>query len=325
MLNNVTWGRQLSAAYKSKTGDHRGIRLPVADYISFDGDNAYVRVTMENKAICSNMQTNVAAFEAWCLALRVWCGVDKISLIWKKPSDPDERHYQRFLYRANCFSMLFPDWFSIFDPALLGDSVALRTGPLYLNVPGRRSRIANGGGAREAKLEQELLTSSGFKSHFGLGDKVERQIPVGLFKDHVSHATRVFTGGKSAVDILAVANDTLWVFELKAGNNIPAGILSELLFYSSVMSDAIGPNPRFVFKRSSHRGLKVESKDIQNCSMIEAVFLGENLHPLIGHPEVITCINDGTRQSSKGRQTVPVRFRAVTLRKAERDYAFDEL
>jgi hypothetical protein len=70
---------------------------------------------MKSKAILANLQTNAAAFEAWCLALRVWCEVEKIELRWQQPADnsPNEQcHYQRFLYRVERFRSLFPSWFS---------------------------------------------------------------------------------------------------------------------------------------------------------------------------------------------------------------------
>src|SRR6202043_1460597 len=86
---------------------------------------------------------------------------------------------------------------------------------------------------------------------------------------------------------------TLWLFELKAGKNIPAGILSELLFYASVMCDAVGSNARFRFEQGpKSRGTTIWPEDIQRCNRIEAVLLGEKFHPLIGHRRMIECLND---------------------------------
>ena len=324
---NTYWGSKLADDYKSKTGcDRSGIRLPARDNVLFEGEKQHVTITMGQKAILENLQTNAAAFEAWSVALRVWSEVREIDLIWKRSTDIQQPHYQRFLYRAKRFESLFPDWFRVSRPELLEDAGALADEPLYLNVAGSRKLRTNRPGKAEAELEKHLLRSQLFRDYFGLTDKkLDRQIPVGLFRVSVNASNRLFTGGKSAIDIVGTAGGVLWLFELKAGKNIPAGILSELLFYVNVMRDAIGPKPRFVFDKRAV-GAKVHPEDISRCSRIEAVLLGEKLHPLIGHADVITCLNEAARRNwNVSRDSIPVNFRGVTLKANKGRYFFTDM
>jgi hypothetical protein len=62
----------------------------------------------------------------------------------------------------------------------------------------------------------ELLSSEPFRAHFGLKDGlVDRQFPTGLFAGEVRQRNRIFTGGKSAIDLVGVGHDDrFFVFEL---------------------------------------------------------------------------------------------------------------
>ena len=123
-----------------------------------------------------------------------------IDLVWNQPegcTDTQRRHYQRFLYRAKSFHSLFPDWFRLATPQLLDDAEALGNGPFYLNVAGDRKQRTNSAGARELMLEKALLGSGAFEEHFGLETKnLDRQVPVGVFRELVAQTNRIFTGGK---------------------------------------------------------------------------------------------------------------------------------
>lgn len=331
--DNGYWGKKLADDYRNKTGSRRSIRLPASDDIQFEGEKELVTITLQQKAVLANLQTNKAAFEAWSLALRVWSAVEKIDLIWKRPQlehckPTEQRHYQRFLYRCKKFESLFPEWFHLLKPELLKDAEALGDGPLCLNVAKDRIQRTNGPSKAEAMLERRLLDSRAFRDRFGLkAENIDHQVPVGLFKGSVAQDNYIFTGGKSAIDIVGIAGDVLWLFELKAGDNIPAGILSELLFYASVMRDAVGPNARFCFeKHRNARGTSVRADDIQLCSRIEAVLLGERLHPLIGHAAVITCLNEAANRNwTASRDSIPVNFHCVTLRKSGAEYLMETM
>jgi hypothetical protein len=302
---------------------NRSIRLPSSLELSSSESSSTLRMKLNAESTVANMQTNAAAFEAWALALHLWADVGSIEFDWDVPADAEVQfggHYQRFLYRVARFESLFP-WFVAVDHAKLSGSRALHGKKLILNVASK-SRSVNGDDVRndsglktgsEAALECQLVSSPHFSLRFNL-TKVDRQFPVGLFEGSVSGKNRIFTGGKSAIDIVGVAPDGFWLFELKAGNNIPMGTLSELLFYASVIRDAAGPAARFSFgERSKNQGSSksiVTGQDVRNCGAINAVILVQQLHPLLEHHRLIDALNDAANANwnNDPAGTPPVTF-----------------
>lgn len=334
-MNSIEWSQRLREAYESQTGDRRRIRLPVSQGISFEGPDDSVTISLSGTSVGEgNMQTDGAAFEAWAVALKEWCGVKRLSLHWQSPieSGRASAHYERFLYRVQRFLELFPDWFAVDQPERLEGARALGPGPLCLNLAGdRRSGGLSGAldgasssGPQEHVLELALKDAVDFKAHFGPMEKVDRQWPVGLFAGPVPKRTdAIFTGGKSAIDLVGIGGTTLWVFELKAGRNAPAGILSELLFYASVMRDALpgpgGEPPRFQFDASAGgQPAGLSPADIRTCKRIEAVLIGERLHPLIGHQRIVARLNESAaRDARTNHGRVPLHFSASIVKRTE--------
>jgi hypothetical protein len=334
-LDNKEWGQKLKADYEKETKKPREIRLPEAKQIVFGGEEDLVTITMKEKAVLKNMQRDEAAFEAWSLALRFWCKAKSIELDWELPSESCKKnpHYQRFLYRAERFSKLFPEWFSLARSIGPVEAEALGDGPFFLNVPGDRSQL-DGSEApveairgRESDMEKHLSQSDGFKKYFRL-KKVDRQLPVGLFRQRVAKETSIFTGGKSAIDLAGVGKEAFHLFELKVGKNAKAGILSELLFYASVIREAIPTPARFQFDPSwKSRGKHMSPGDVLSCTRIEAVLLAEQLHPLVNHPNIIKLLNHAADEHwNKEFGHVPIHFRAVLLKGSGKlDYKFEDL
>ena len=286
----------------------------------FEGTVRAVTMRLGQRAIVANMQSNAASFEAWSLILRVWCDVEKVTLAWESPNDANDPHYQRLLYRADRFRSLFPDWFSVAYDRLNAESKFRPDGlsPLLLNLPSKArpthedylAKDASRKLGEESLLELELCRSREFEKHYHLDKgRVERQIPVGLFRGAIAHGARVFTGGKSAIDLIGMSGSTLWLFELKAGRNIPAGIILRAIS-SMRRSCATRARPgRSVSPHREPKDLHVSSRDLSECENIEAVMLGEALHPLVERPEIVTLLNEAVSKHWKGKTGYPgVRF-----------------
>jgi hypothetical protein len=277
------WKQRLKAAYaadaKERGQRNRSIKLPSG--ISFVGEGEEAQLVLSAECVTANMQSNEAAFEGWCLALRRWCKVE-VLLRWTPPP-PDApmsqlRHYERFLYRAARFQSLF-DWFRIESncAAEIDAARALKGGPLFLNGGGARgsAQKSASGGDLESALEHRLLKSSEFAAHYGLADgKRDRQLPVGLFSENPPSrdSSQIFPGGKAAIDLVCLDADTLWLFALKAGGNISVGTITELFFYTSFIRDALRGGP-FTFAQAR--------PELSKVTRIEAVILGHDVHPLL--------------------------------------------
>jgi hypothetical protein len=283
------WEQRLKSAYDADAmacgKPPRSIRLPKG--ISFVGEDKEVQLSLSAKSVTANMQSNEAAFEGWCLALRRWCKVEVV-LQWTPPP-PDAKashlqHYERFLYRAARFQSLF-DWFRIESrhAVEIGAARALEHRPLFLNVGGARGpeQESASEGDSESALEHRLLKGSDFAAHYGLAHGTrDRQLPVGLFSEkRPSRESRIFPGGKGAIDLVCLDADTIWLFELKAADNIPIGIVTELFFYTSLIRDALHGGP-FTFAKARPKA-RIQPEALSKVTHIEGVMLGHDVHPLL--------------------------------------------
>jgi hypothetical protein len=273
----------------------RNIKLPSTLGIEREENGLLLR--LKAKSVTTNMQTDAAAFEAWALVLRVWLGekeVPHIVLDWEAPPNDHNGHYERFLYRVVQFRSLFPEWFRVAEPHKPEICRASTESLPLLNVAaGKASESLPKTTSREYKLELELIGSESFRRHFGL-KLVDRQFPVGLFAGKVSGKTRIFTGGKSAIDIVGIDGDnSFYIFELKASDNISAGTISELLLYTALIREAAKTSPRISFDdvKPGTRAC-VHPDHVRQCTGIHAVMLVENMHPLLDRPELLNTLNN---------------------------------
>ena len=309
------WNDRLRATYRENCRQEpdwtkRPVRLPADGAMSVSGEANHAVIALTSDAIVRNMQSNAAAFEGWSLALRQWCGAEKVTLSWQAPvpqHDPKEnRHYQRFLYRVERFSSLF-EWFDVATPDRLAPW-RQPTGNLYLNVAGDASkpkasdRESSTKSSPETELERRLLTDEAFHRHYKFaGDANEtkvvkdRQFPVGLFlEQRPTAASAVFPGGKGAIDLVCLDDRHLWLFELKARKNISVGTITEVLFYVSVIRDAVMGKFRFGVSAGDRAIFRPEM--VEQVDEITGVMLGHDLHPLIGDPKLLALLNDAVKE-----------------------------
>jgi hypothetical protein len=307
-----------------KNDDMRGIiseklekvlgRAKLPSNITFKGQYEKVEIILTLKAAGvgkdpHNMQTDEAAFEAWALFIHVHCGYGiQLSLAEITKDTYGSGHYHRFLYRALKFSEQYKKWFE------LSDDLAKRVEEFkeelfgvgktfYNNLPKNEATTGNSlENIMESLFAKEYcgLLQEIVYSGTGLSiskDKIFRQLPVGLFKDSVEEKNRVFTGGKSAIDLWTTAGDSIVIFELKSKNKM-AGIITELIFYANYMNDMYIAHNNFKPSNSvrnkesgkMHRGYHHLVGASQKFKTIRAYMLTDELHGLITD-EVITEMN----------------------------------
>lgn len=240
------------------------------------------KTTKEFYGIRGNVQTDDSAFEAWCLALRQACPECKIRIEWTERFNEQKiEHYNRFLYRVFKFDQIFggaDGWFEV-DPSNLRcakDIWQKIYKQAYLNaekIDRTEKRNTDNRKSLENHIENLfnnnmsiLARSLGYENFSGY-----RQFPVGLFKSgEISHNNRLFTGGKSAIDLWGIHEDELCIFELKAPGNKKIGIVSELFFYIMLILDLVAGN------------IYSDKKDIfEKITKIRAIFLVPDIHPAI--------------------------------------------
>ncbi|KQY95039.1 MULTISPECIES: hypothetical protein [unclassified Brevundimonas] len=326
---HAMWSQRLRDGYAT----NRNVRLPAKDretqtgemipgLMEVIGDNDTAEIHLTSAAIQENMQTNAAAFEGWALALKRWAGAKKVGLFWPAVEPVDGRfppHYERFLYRARRFADLFPDWFWL-DGDTSASAALGNIGERVLNVAGDRSHLTGkqvcepGKWMNENEMECFFRKDAAFAEHFGFrpGYRTDQQFPVGLFASEApKDGTRIFPGGKGAIDLVCADGDRFWLFELKAGDNIPVGTISELIFYASVIRDAALGHFRFAPMRAP--GNDVTGDDVVSAKSIVAVMLGDKLHPLLSDVDLLKMLNDAVQARWNAGGAVTVEFRAATI------------
>lgn len=304
---NSEWSRRLSDGYRAATGKTRAVRLPSEASFVVSGAEGAAHLHLPSSAVSGNMQSNAGAFESWCLALRHWCGAS-VSLSWDAPGPDANLHYERFLYRLQRFDALFGDeWFVFADPtgAVARSKVNLNAGRLWLNVGGpkpktQKLRPNDPKTWTEDHWECHLASSAieHLEQRFGFSPGCkDQQFPVGLFSESTpTAASAVFPGAKSAIDIVAVDRERLWMFELKRAGNVGLGALSELIFYTAVMRDAVTGAFGFAEPKGGvSRAERVTPSKIRDVTEINAVLLTPALHPLIDD-QVLAILNDACKK-----------------------------
>jgi hypothetical protein len=313
-LDNQQWQVELR---KNVIG-LKNCRFPKSSEIELGGTIEQATITMKEKGLHANMQSDAAAFEAWALALLCHCGAQSVQISLDTGAAKEGLHYERFLYRLKRFTELFPNCVtSTFVPK----PKALGQGRHIWNQSNSRSEspdanstermlAASRKNPKESDLELALEISSAFKSHFRL-DKVMRQWPVGLFDECVADGNQLFTGGKSGIDLVGIRGDTLVLFELKKAGNEKVGAVSELLFYASVMRDSIGASAIFKFEsQEARKNCAIGPEDIIRCSRICAVLLAPRFHPLITEPRMFEELNRVMKKLYSDR---PIQFETAAI------------
>ena len=244
-----------------------------------------IRMEVGYDTLTANMQDDNGAFDAWAMILHAHFGADiTIQLALKESaknkltelSQQNNVHYNRFLYRLMKFNAFYGDgapdaagWFRIADEQLSAevrrfhDWLSEEGSTFMNNLPDGEISMDRDG--TEDKVEASLSDSSGavanrknailkhkLKTWKNGGMEVEtifRQLPVGLSTDMDKE---VFPGKGAMIDLWALskAQDEIAIFELKANQNKPIGVISELMFYCNYIYDMfVAPQSQFEARR----------------------------------------------------------------------------
>ena len=277
--------------------------IPSTYGYSYNKRTKNLTLLVKVKGLIANMQDDEAAFDSWAIAFKYYLKEDvkTITIDWERDLTEGENgyfHFNRFVYRLAKFVQTY-SWAHSAKPI-----PAIPT-TLYCNI----------GRTEAANIEKHSQESEGWleckyvMDHSMEYDVINHQFPVGLFHEKVSRTTHYTTGGKSAIDIWAIKDDCLSIFELKIPENKNClGIISELMFYTNIVDDIL--SHRIMYEEESKdvklavegdiRGFKKfhEVYEKGSINKIESIFLADNLHPLLSN-ELIDFINDSPRWKYK--------------------------
>lgn len=260
-------------------------------------DTKELILTLSKKGLTDNMQTDSAAFESWAILLKTRLSdvIDKVKITWNvefdKNKDSGEFHYNRVMYRLYKFVRTYTWAYT--------DKKCLIYPNLVCNCPNVESAKRE-----QLKPDSEAIIEFDYvQKHKKDFDYINHQLPIGLFKDIVAKDTNYTTGKHSCIDIWAVKNKELFIFELKRPNNNPLGIISELMLYVNIIDDILCHQIQYISYDAMPKALKYNYrgfKDFYNLyqsgsiKKINAVFLADTIHTQLTE-DVIATINNSAR------------------------------
>lgn len=252
-----------------------------------------LKLKLSSTGVCENMQKDISAFESWAIVLKHYCSklINTVVIDWEEPETENE-HFNRFIYRLTRFIQTY-SW------AKSNKHIPVMPSLLCCSVP-----YANTAPKEHYKKDTEdWLENDYVDKNAKQYDAIDHQLPMGLFDGEATNKTRFTPGRNSQIDIWGIKGDEFTVFELKKTGYKPLGIISELMFYSNVICDLLNHNI-LVDERKATRAIEKKYRGFdkfyeayngnKSISHIHAVFLADELHPLITK-ELLGEINDSIR------------------------------
>ena len=293
---------------KEKFGDK--VELPSEVDCVLENNDCIIRLNPQ-KVQVKNMQEDANAFEAWAVALYIALGKSgKITLdvngsFKQMGYEQTGGHWSRFLYRALRFSEQYK-WFKLggeVETEVKKFKEYLENNSFTNNLPEGEAGI-KGAHNDENVVEATFAEYTEFREKIG-GNPVSRQLPVGLFRItdesekgklyKYTKDKKVFTGGKSAIDLWSWREDEFEVIELKT-KNIMAGIITEIFFYTNYMYDFLVGNPETFRLNRYNNESKNDCRGYKNISgnefrKVRGIMLADKYHPILNSDEVLKVLN----------------------------------
>jgi hypothetical protein len=264
-----------------------------------------------------NMQDNAAAFEAWYFIIKAYTNIKNLKIMLDIDGVcndkyvggiPSNGHLGRFLYRILKFKEQYGEWFSLsYELEAMRKNFAdfLSSGKFVNNEPSKEAEDDEDALGTEGYVEKRFCDDDSLgKLILGFSGKnvvMNRQLPVGLFKDKKSDATAVFTGKKSAIDFWLLYKNELNIYELKAKNKM-VGILTEIFFYSNYMRDVYWHNSletkqnvEILNPKKTDRSYDKLCNGIKSITKITGWLLADEFHPAITDDVINIMNNNGIK------------------------------
>lgn len=280
-------------------------------------------LTLTEKALTENMQTEDACFEACAVILKA-LGWEKIKLnldddakkllpdlmekiVNRKENalfESNKWHSLRFLYRALRFSKQYESWFS------LGDNIKGAVNSFEFFLTDNKDKLLNNcpsnspakkSPSRIESIVEEMLANEKrndvFYKAIGQSDReaeVFRQLPVGLFEGSKAKGREIFPSNKAAVDLWTIDVDTVRIVELKAANPM-VGVITEAFFYANFVRDLLDEIFAFNAENGDESRGYNKLRNLKKETTVQGVMLADSFDPLITD-DVISVLKENGRE-----------------------------
>ena len=183
---------------------NKNLRLPSG--MGFSIEDNVLTITMKEKGLISNMQTDDSAFEGWAICLKAWLPefIDQVYIEGKAPTNISDKHYQRFLYRLDKFIKIYT-WASTKSFEIELAEFRRKNVNVVINVP--KSNASESATHCEAQLERVFYKRNKISCSY---DFIDHQLPVRLYNDEIKEEKSITP--KSYLDIWAIKGNLLRIF-----------------------------------------------------------------------------------------------------------------
>ena len=280
-----------------KITSNKYLRFPKA--LDIESNDGVLSLAMITNGLKENMQDNPSAFEGWAIAIKAIAPdlAKKVVIKWHGmglEQGKSYNHYRRFLYRIIRFEESYEWAFYLpLDNEAQKDITIISSeiSDWVVNYPDSESQKE--ATKQEATLERKIISLlPGFHDH---------QLPVGMFYKTKSKKTERTPGGNAQIDLWSLDGGELCLYELKIDKNNPAGIISELMFYTNVMQDLVSGTIKYAFGADKVSLRNFDKLYTAICSKqiskVSGVFLTNDLHSIlqINLQKLFDILNENTR------------------------------
>jgi hypothetical protein len=220
------------------------IRVPDGPSWDFDESAAQIVLTLPAESLSGNLQDRVPASPSYLFCLGYWleliAGHPINCLLRVTGRAPISRqHWNRAVFVIDQLERALP---SRFRAEIAPDDRWRWPDAPHLNVAlTARSNAAKANDKAEHILEMSLVENEEARANFSAEvepvGQFRRQLPVGMFEGPKASTTHWTPGGASQVDLWTASLDgeTIHLFELKAHNNKPLGMLPQAIYYARLL------------------------------------------------------------------------------------------
>ena len=209
---------------------------------SFDEPANRIVLELPIESLCGNMQDDLPASPSFLFCLGYWSGASCLLRVTGDVPEHGSAARRHWMRSAFIIEQLKEAMGERFDVEARGSWSWPEVPYLNKATSTRPSEPGEGGlpeNILECSMDDDSPARQDFAAHVEPIQPFRRQLPLGLFEGEVRKSTSSCwtPGQKSQLDLWAPSANghTMHLFELKAGDSQPLGILAQAIFYAGIL------------------------------------------------------------------------------------------